>query len=63
MLISIIIVTYNQKQLLKKCLFSVMKQDFNNNNFEIIVVDDKSIDGTPKILKDFEQFEKKNSIY
>lgn len=49
--ISIIISTYNQNQLLKKCLESVYQQ--TSNNFELIIVDDNSKQITKEIIIDF----------
>lgn len=49
--ISVIISTYNRKGLLKKAIKSVLNQSFKN--FELIIVDDCSTDGTGK-LQDFE---------
>jgi GT2 family glycosyltransferase/predicted HAD superfamily hydrolase len=52
MLVSIVIVTFNQYEYTKKCLDSI--NEFTNENYEIIVVDNNSKDGTPdKIKNDF----------
>ena len=48
-LVSIIIVNYNGKDLLKSILSSLEKSDYNN--FEIIVVDNKSNDGSQEFIK------------
>ena len=47
--VSIVIPTYNRKPILLKCLRALENQKLNNNvgNYEIIVVDDGSTDGTP----------------
>jgi len=55
MFISIIIPTYNRLPILEKCLKALEKQKFIDNkisNYEIIVVDDGSTDGTLKWLTD-----------
>ena len=46
--VSIIIVNYNGKELLQKCLDSLLK--VNYNNFEIILVDNNSTDGTVELV-------------
>ncbi|CAH0334858.1 hypothetical protein FVB9288_00466 [Flavobacterium sp. CECT 9288] len=52
-LVSIAIVTYNQKEYLKECIESILKQDYENK--EIIVADDGSTDGTQEMLLKYEQ--------
>jgi glycosyltransferase involved in cell wall biosynthesis len=44
--VSVIIPTYNRKDLLRETLDSLAQQTFPENNFEVIVVDDGSTDGT-----------------
>ena len=46
--VSIVIPTYNRLPILKKCLFALENQKLNTNisNYEVIVVDDGSTDGT-----------------
>jgi glycosyltransferase involved in cell wall biosynthesis len=51
--VSIIICTYNRKNLLKMCLNSIYAQDYPQSNFEVIVVDGGSSDGTEKLCKEF----------
>ncbi len=51
-IISIIIVTYNQYEYTKTCIDSILKH--TKTEYEIIVIDNASVDGTPnKIMKDF----------
>ncbi len=47
-MISVIIPTYNEEDVLKSCLESLGSQTFTN--FEIIIVDDGSSDNTPNLL-------------
>lgn len=49
-LITVYIPTYNRIKLLKRAIESVLKQTYDN--FEIIVVDDNSNDGTQEYLKE-----------
>lgn len=49
-MISIIIVTYNRESLLKKCLNSILSQVYRGE-FEVIVIDNSSSDGTPMLFE------------
>jgi glycosyltransferase involved in cell wall biosynthesis len=51
-LVSVCIITYNQKKFLRECIESVLAQDYPN--IEIIVGDDASTDGTQEMLREFE---------
>ncbi|HLI85827.1 MAG TPA: glycosyltransferase family 2 protein [Bryobacteraceae bacterium] len=57
-LVSVTIVTYNSGPFIRRCLESVLEQDYGGK--EIIVVDNASSDGTTDIL---EQFENRCQIY
>lgn len=52
-LISIIIPTLNEERNIGKCLNSIFNQNYPKNSLEVIVVDDKSIDKTIEIVKQF----------
>lgn len=65
-LVSIIIVTYNSSDIIKKCLDSVLKTTYQNK--EIIIVDNNSSDDIDKILGEYKEkvkvlFEKQNLGY
>ena len=49
--ISVIVIAYNQKNTIAPCLESILKLD--NDNYEVIVVDDCSQDGTAEIAAKF----------
>lgn len=51
-LVSIAIITYNQKEFLKECIESCLAQDYPN--LEIVVADDGSTDGTHELLRDYD---------
>ncbi|MCX8012187.1 MAG: glycosyltransferase family 2 protein, partial [Desulfobacterota bacterium] len=50
-LVSVIITTYNRKEMVREAIASVQNQDFFD--YEIIVVDDGSDDGTETITEEF----------
>ena len=63
--ISIIIPLYNKRTAIKETLLSIIHQNFNN--FEIIVIDDGSTDGSNKIVQEIKDsrikyFYKKNGL-
>ena len=51
--VSIVIPTYNRRPILEKCLIALEKQILNKNvgEYEVIVVDDRSTDGTNTWIK------------
>ena len=55
--VSVVVCTYNRKNLLKSCLNSVYAQDYPKSNFEVIIVDGGSTDGTEELCKEFPQIQ------
>lgn len=51
--ISVIIPTYNRREILKKCLELLAKQTYPPDKFEVIIVDDNSTDGTAEMVRNF----------
>jgi len=51
MIFSVIIPTYNRKDILKKCLNALFSQTYPQSEYEIIVVDDGSTDGTEELVR------------
>ena len=51
-LVSVIVPTFNHKEELKICIESLLKQTYKN--YEIIIVDDGSSDGTEQMVKSFD---------
>jgi len=49
--VSIIIPTYNRKELLKRTLLSLFNQNYPKDKYEIIVVDDGSNDNTKEMIR------------
>ena len=50
--VSVCVITYNQKQYIRQCLQSIVDQE-TNFDFEVIVGDDFSTDGTRAIVQEF----------
>jgi glycosyltransferase involved in cell wall biosynthesis len=50
---SVIVPTYNRLPILKKCLAALEMQTLPSNDFEVIVIDDGSSDGTQETLKNY----------
>ncbi len=49
--VSVIIVNFNGLKFLENCFNSVKKQDYSSNNFEIILIDNASSDGSVEYIK------------
>jgi glycosyltransferase involved in cell wall biosynthesis len=52
-LVSVAIITYNQKEFLRECVESILAQDYEN--IEIVIADDCSGDGTHEMLKEYDR--------
>ncbi|MBL4608249.1 MAG: glycosyltransferase [Pseudomonadales bacterium] len=52
-LVSVAVITYNQKKFLKECIESILCQDYQN--IEIVISDDASTDGTQEMLRGYEE--------
>ena len=50
---SVVIATYNRKDLLATCLRCLDAQDYPCKQYEVIVVDDGSTDGSVEMVKDW----------
>jgi glycosyltransferase involved in cell wall biosynthesis len=51
--VSIVVCTRNRKNMLRKCLNSISKLDYPKSNFEVLVVDNGSTDGTNDLANEF----------
>src|SRR5215468_339041 len=51
--LSVLVDTYNHERLIEKALRSVFEQNYPASQFEVIVVDDGSTDGTSEIVLRF----------
>lgn len=52
-LVSVAVITYNQKEFLCECIESILIQDYPN--LEIVIADDGSTDGTQDMLREYGQ--------
>jgi glycosyltransferase involved in cell wall biosynthesis len=52
-LISVVICTYNRANLLRDAILSIVGQDYQNNDYELIVVDNNSSDFTRDTVEEF----------
>ena len=51
MMFSVIVPCFNSKNSIRRCIDSILSQTYND--FEIILIDDGSTDGTSMILDDY----------
>ena len=54
-ILSVIIPIYNSEKYLRRCLDSILNQGLKQNDYEIILVNDGSVDGSLKICEDYQQ--------
>ena len=50
-MISAIIPVFNEKEFISRAINSILKQDISNTNYEILIVDGMSTDGTREVIK------------
>ena len=60
-LFSIILTAYNQENCLRRAISSVLNQTFQN--FELVIVDDCSTDGTIKLIEKYQTLNKNVKLY
>jgi glycosyltransferase involved in cell wall biosynthesis len=53
-MLTVVIPTYNRANYLSNCLDSLVSQDYPKEDFEVIVIDDGSLDETKKIAESFQ---------
>lgn len=53
--ISIIVCTYNRAGILRECLNSLANQSADTSEYEVLVVDNNSIDNTKEVIREFEE--------
>jgi glycosyltransferase involved in cell wall biosynthesis len=51
--VSVVIPAYNEEVYIKRCLDSVLKQDYGSDNYEVLVVDNNSADKTSMVIREF----------
>ena len=60
-LVSIILATYNRSDLLPRAVDSVLMQSWHN--WELLIVDDGSTDGTPALLEEFDRLDMRVRVF
>jgi glycosyltransferase involved in cell wall biosynthesis len=50
--VSVVIPTYNRRQMLEKCLLTLFKQTYPNKSYEILVIDNGFIDGSKELIEE-----------
>lgn len=55
MILSIIVPAYNAEPFIHRCISSILVQHVSNEECEVIIVNDGSVDGTQTIIEDFAQ--------
>ena len=61
--ISVIIPTYNRSEYLRNTIISLQEQNFPKDKYEIVVVDNNSMDNTPQVVEECGENGKKEVIY
>ena len=51
--ISVIVTNYNYSKLIRRCIRSLLNQNIDHKNYEIIIVDDCSTDNSIEIIESF----------
>lgn len=59
-LFSIIVPVYNTKPYLERCIKSILNQDYNN--FELILIDDGSTDGSAEVCDEYARFDERIKV-
>lgn len=60
-LISVIVPVYNVEKHIKRCVESIIKQNYNN--IEILLIDDGSVDNCPQICDDYAKRDKRIKVF
>lgn len=55
MKVTILITSYNYSKYLRRCIRSCLNQSFSKSEYEILIVDDASTDGSQNILREVEK--------
>lgn len=53
--LSIVVPTYNAERYLKKCINSILNQNISQDRYEIIIVNDGSVDSSASIAREYEE--------
>jgi len=53
--VSVIVCTYNRREMLRECLDSIFSQTYPDDKYEVVVVNDGSTDNTEEILREYQE--------
>lgn len=59
--VSVIVPNYNKRPHIEACIESILSQSFRD--FELIIIDDRSTDGSWEVLQDFADFDSRIRLY
>lgn len=59
--VSVIVPIYNTEKYLKRCVDSILSQSFKD--FELLLIDDGSTDGSLEIMKEYKEYDKRVRIF
>jgi len=61
--VSVVVCAYNGKKFVQSCLSGLVKQIARSNEYEVLIIDDESMDSTFDIASDFINSQKNNSLH
>ena len=59
--VNAVIVTFNRKELLERCIQAILNQTYSVKN--IVIIDNASTDGTDKLLKELDYLDNEKILY
>lgn len=53
--ISVVVVCFNERQNIQECMDSILRNNYSSENYELLIVDNESTDGTKEVIQDYEK--------